>query len=247
MFTLCKTGKKPSVRRLRLIKLYKHLLPTGAPWSLVADSWLRKFFIGLSGFIVDVVLHADLLILDLFPSTTRELGRHEEQFGLQSSGLTDTQRRARVAGAWAALGGQSAAYIEDILRTAGFFVYVHEAWAPGVGTWGVYRCGEQRAYCGSPNMVCAASSILRNPTGVLSATNASIMPGMGYPLVNKTPAMQYAETPGLASAFPFILYIGGEVFGTLADIPDSRRDEFEQLCLKLKPAHLWLGMLINYT
>jgi len=46
--------------------------------------------------------------------------------------------------------------------------------------------------------------------------------------------------------WPYYLYIGAETFGDLADIPSDRRNEFENLCLKICPTQLWLGMLINY-
>jgi hypothetical protein len=45
----------------------------------------------------------------------------------------------------------------------------------------------------------------------------------------------------------FFAYVGGDPFGTLAKVPVIRRDEFETLCLKLFPAHLWLGILVKYV
>lgn len=45
----------------------------------------------------------------------------------------------------------------------------------------------------------------------------------------------------------YMFYVGGEVFGELATIPAIRRTEFETLVLKLKPAHLWAGVFIDYT
>lgn len=47
--------------------------------------------------------------------------------------------------------------------------------------------------------------------------------------------------------WPFFLYIGAQTFGLNATVPLDRRDEFENLCLRIKPGHVWLGMLINYT
>jgi len=45
----------------------------------------------------------------------------------------------------------------------------------------------------------------------------------------------------------YILYIGGQTFGTMAQVPPARKDEFEALCLRLKPAQQWLGMLVDYV
>ncbi len=47
--------------------------------------------------------------------------------------------------------------------------------------------------------------------------------------------------------WPFFLYIGGETFPDLAQIPVERRDEFEALCLKICPAQQWLGILVEYV
>jgi hypothetical protein len=47
--------------------------------------------------------------------------------------------------------------------------------------------------------------------------------------------------------FPYVLYIGGETFPNVATVPGSRREEFENLCLKICPLEQWLGMLINYS
>lgn len=44
----------------------------------------------------------------------------------------------------------------------------------------------------------------------------------------------------------YFLYIGGKNFGELARIDPKRRDEFEELCLKICPTQNWLGMLIEY-
>lgn len=42
-------------------------------------------------------------------------------------------------------------------------------------------------------------------------------------------------------------YIGGEIFGTLADVPLVRKNEFRQLILKLKEVNTVGYLLINYT
>lgn len=47
--------------------------------------------------------------------------------------------------------------------------------------------------------------------------------------------------------WPYFLYIGGEVFGDMATIVPSRRDEFEALALKICPAQQWLGILVLYA
>lgn len=43
------------------------------------------------------------------------------------------------------------------------------------------------------------------------------------------------------------VYIGGEVLGSIADVPAVRKDEFRQLILKLKETNICAYLLINYT
>lgn len=47
--------------------------------------------------------------------------------------------------------------------------------------------------------------------------------------------------------WPYFLYIGGEVFPASATVPLARREEFEDLCLKICPTEQWLGILVSYN
>jgi hypothetical protein len=49
-----------------------------------------------------------------------------------------------------------------------------------------------------------------------------------------------------SDTWPYFLYIGGQTFGDLATVDPKRKDEFEELCLKICPCQQWLGMLITY-
>lgn len=121
-------------------------------------------------------------------------------------------------------------------------------------------CGHDLAYCG----------------GDLAFANSNNSPP-GYPLVNKVPeiisavigcghtqavcggdfAAAAAEVqsvrpkqyviPADPTKYPYFLYIGGQTFPDQATVPLSRRDEFEDLCLKICPLEQWLGILVNYA
>jgi len=47
--------------------------------------------------------------------------------------------------------------------------------------------------------------------------------------------------------YPYVLYIGGETFPETAKVAQSRRSEFEDLCLKICPNEQWLGILVEYN
>lgn len=53
--------------------------------------------------------------------------------------------------------------------------------------------------------------------------------------------------PADSTKFPFFLYIGGQTFPAQASVQQSRRDEFEDLCLKICPTEQWLGILVSYS
>lgn len=53
--------------------------------------------------------------------------------------------------------------------------------------------------------------------------------------------------PADPTKFPYFLYIGGAVFPDHATVPNSRREEFEDLCLKICPTEQWLGILVTYS
>lgn len=173
-------------------RAFQHLLPRGRAWVVVVEKRLRQFFEGLSGVGSEAKQFVDDVWADLYPKTTRDLAGWEKQYGLPSVGLTEQQRRDRLAAAWKAQGGQDPRYIEDTLQANGFDVYVHEWWQPGtepaVGVQGqatprnpllyvreeftgvrlLVECGEEFAACGEE---------------FAEAGNA-LQPS-GFPLVNK--------------------------------------------------------------
>lgn len=105
--------------------------------------------------------------------------------------------------------------------------------------------------------------------------DGSTMSPVGYPLVNKVLVQGFigdgnaemqdgdpdAQDGRIVSEFAFqtflipsdpdkwryFLYIGGQTFPDQASVPTSRRDEFEDLCLKICPTQAWLGILVTYS
>ena len=112
-------------------RIYQHLLPRARAWTLTVSKTLREFFQGISGIGPDAKTFVDDVWRDIFPTTTRELSAWEDQFALPQTGLTEKQRRDRLAATWKALGGQDPRYIQDTLQGAGFDVFIHEWWVPG--------------------------------------------------------------------------------------------------------------------
>ena len=266
-------------------RIFKHLLPTGRAWRITTDKRLREFFEGLSGVGADVKIFLDLVWLDLFPATTRDLDAWDKQFGLPDTGITDQQRRDRLDATWKALGGQDPRYIQDTLQANGFDVFIHEWWEPGteaavnVKACATARnpllflrrettpvsavdCGEPLAECGESFAECGGGI---NPPGYslvnkVFETIENIIPLCGEEVAEcgevDAACGNYIDfierqinyiVPVDPNKFPYFLYIGGEVFGTTAQIDPKRKDEFEALCLKICPAQQWLGILVTYS
>lgn len=53
--------------------------------------------------------------------------------------------------------------------------------------------------------------------------------------------------PEDTAKWPYFLYISGPDFGELAQVDNKRRDEFEDLLLKICPTQQWIGVIVDYT
>ena len=240
-----------------MINIFKHLLPTGRAWTITADKTLRKFFEALAPELEKPIKFFDEIFLDVFPRSSHQLDEWEKQFGLSNSRLSDAQRRERLRAAWRDVGGQSPSYIQNQLQANGFDVYVHEWWEPGtepaIGQHGTpevrnpflvlnpqYMVSIPGVDCGEPLAEC----------GEEFAECGNYVGGVGYPLVNKfvydSDIVGYT-IPNDASKWPYFMYVGGKNFGDVAEVPASRRFEFEALLLKIRPAHLWIGVIVRYV
>ena len=175
------------------LNIFKHLFPTARAWRLIVDKQLRQFIDGLSVAVGDdTKTFLDGVFSDIDPQVTRELDSWEKQFGLRDTGLTDQQRRDRLAATWQALGGQDPRYIQDILQANGFDVYVHEWWVPGSEpAVGVKSCVTPR----NPTLYLrdgfglifylteAGEALAESGESIMEAGERSSLPG--YVLVNK--------------------------------------------------------------
>lgn len=271
---------------MMFLRIFKHLLPNGRAWRLTVEKTLRRFFEGLAGSAESVRSFVDRVWLDLFPQSTRDLSAWEQQWGLRGVGLTEQQRRDRLAAAWRAQGGQDPRYIQDTLQANGFDVYIHEWWEPGSEpALGVQACATprnpllylRRDSSGRPILVECGE--LFAECGEPSAEAGNSLSPSGYPLVNRVfptvagyvtlagePFMECGEPsaesgdydafeirelnyviPNDPEKWPYFLYIGGETFGELAVVDPKRRQEFEELCLKICPLQQWVGILVSYN
>lgn len=234
-----------------MFRLIQQLLPRALAWRTTVATSLRRYLEGLAAFFADVRTFADLVYLDLFPSSTRELPAWETQFALSGSG-DEATRRLRLAAAWAAQGGQSPDYIQTILHTAGFTtVFVYEWWVTGPPAPWTPR--DPRDYTRQPLVgayQCESSSpwecIDPGPGEQLAPhCDDSLVNEPGY-IVNLdlTPRAPPA-VPSDPAFWPYFLYFAGEAFPELAEVDASRVDELKELLKRICPAQQWLVLMID--
>lgn len=228
-----------------MISVFKHLLPKAEAWKLTVDRTLRQLFEGTVPTFEAVIEFFDLVWLDMFPQTTRHLTQWETAFGVPKTSqiLLEQGRRDNLSALWAAQGGQSPYYIQTTLREAGFDVYVYDWWSsvgpppvardPALATYLLVNkmytalvdyktcCGEALMQCGEAIAECGEN-------------NGIIFDREVYMYLWGSKTKQY------------VYYICGSTFGTDAVIPTDRQEEFEDLVLKISPAHLWIGMYVRY-
>lgn len=128
--------------------------------------------------------------------------------------------------------------------------------------FGDIRCGVPEARCGNEGARCGA---LLNPRGyplvnkvTISRTTfvarcgasgtrcGTVGARCGHTVAYYDQTKVY-ELPTDPLKFPFFVYVGGQTFPDFATVPAARRDEFERMLLKYRPAHLWVGVLVSYT
>ena len=230
-----------------MLNVIKHLLPRGRATDITTEKPLRRFFRALSDSFDDVRLTLDKTYTDIRPQDTRQLGDYEIEYALPDAGLTEQQRRDRLAASLSATGGLGLDNLQGVLQSRGFNVYVHNWWVPGT---------ESNPTIRDPAIIISNAQARRSRVDAGEAlaqageTFVVPPPPLGFLLVNiirtDSGVIEYT-VPTDPAAFPHVIYIGGEVFGEYAEVPNARRAEFEELCLRLRPAHKWLGMLITYN
>jgi hypothetical protein len=258
------------------LRIYQHLLPNARAWRLTTEKQLRQFFEGLTDLPLDIRDFFDLVWLDIFPDTTRELDAWDTQFALPNTFMSEQERRDRLDAVWKALGGQSPRYIQDTLQEAGFDVFIHEWWELPITEPPVVRnpftfLNDGR---GIIKYIMGDGTLEANDGNLEANDGASIDP-TGFVLVNKffvrdqigdgaeamndgNPEAQDGGAfniyrlktyiiPTDTTKWPYFLYISGQIFPDHAIVSASRRNEFETLCLKICPTQQWLGMLIDYA
>lgn len=223
------------------------LLPGGALWHPEPDEGLDQLLRGIA----DNKERTRVFLRGIAdirnPLKTHMLDDLEREFGQQpDAALSEDTRRQRLQAAKGArICDGSPDSVQEILRAAGFDVYVH-ANSPAV----------------DPALFLAASggTQMGRSTSMFGRA-ASIFGGARGELIASTPVFYQQErvvmpTPTLPQYWPLIFFVGGAATrngaGELtaietANVPASRRAELVRLIVKYKGMHAWAGLLVKYV
>lgn len=224
----------------------QHLLPRSEAFKLTSAKWVTKLWQGLGAASDDAKHEIDLGYLDLFPASTRELEEWERFYGLTPA-PSENDRRAALAAEWQSTGGQSPSYIQGVLQTAGFGIWIHEWWASS----GPYVARDPHDYTedaligsiqcspyqpdtlqATPANDAQCDRFLQNDPRYWS--NLDLNPGAPPPI------------PTDPTKYPYFLYFAGATFPDPALIEASRSTELKKLIQKLKPSQNWVVLIAEY-
>jgi hypothetical protein len=207
-----------------------------------------KVLNGLAGFLGDTREYIVAVYTDLFPSSTTLLTRWLDQFGIFNPPPTDADKRDILSAYWVSGGDQSPRSIQDTLQAAGFDVYVYD-W------WSLPRSDPPTPI--DPNVVLVSPAYLlvnNNSRGFVdygtTVGTATSTVGTATSTVGQLKGLDFAlevyPIPSDPVRWRSFMYIASDVAG-VAQVPAARRAEFETLLLKITPANLWLGVLVEYV
>ena len=127
-------------------------------------------------------------------------------------------------------------YIEYQLQTAGFDVYVFE---------NGFIEGGVKVYKKPEDIIAGGAGVVQHGGGSQHGIGMQHGGGTSEVIANSyKPNEPYSVSDERLWA---TFFIGGSVLGETAEIPIKRQEEFRELVLKLKPAHLVAFTFINYV
>lgn len=227
-----------------LSDLASQLYPTGRAWYMLKDGIMEKVHLALNMSFIRLIDDSKLTIDSCFPDNTNfsedDCALWEYRFGMKTNLLLSVEVRReailrRMARGRNVRARQHITYLQYQLRLAGFDVYLYENAFIVDGARTFKRPQDILALM--PDNV-QHSLTTQHGLGVQHGGVSPEVIANSY----KRNELYSVEDEYLWATF----FIGGATLGTAAEIPESRLEEFRELVLKLKPAHLAAFTFINY-
>jgi hypothetical protein len=230
------------------LKPFSRGAPSGHAWKNLPSSILKKVFGVFDTELREAASLIDVVAKDAFADTTNQLDTWEREFGLRTP-ATELERRQQLDFTLRSDGGQSLEFIQDTLQAAGFNVWVHSCWV----SENPFVVKDPRAYIDPPEYgteLCTDNVDWNQPqctdTPAWGQAQANgIVGGTNY-FDNITLQDNYLPpVPDDPDAWPFFLYIGGQVFPQYAQIDMDRYDELRRLICKHRPLRHWIVLMVQ--
>lgn len=220
-------------------ELAAQLYPTGRAFYMPKDGVANNTHLALNKSFIRIINDCQSTIDSNFPDnenfTEEDCALWEYRFGMIADlALSiDERRRAiyrRMSRGRNVPARQHKNYIEYQLQLAGFDVYVHENTYP-------YKKPQDIVAFSSNNVQHGGTSQhgvgMQHGGGSADVIANSYQSGESYSVSDNR----------LWATF----FLGGEILGDMASVAVNRQEEFRELVLKLKPAHLVAFTFINYV
>jgi len=254
----------------KIVTLTKQLYPTGRAFRVYDGSWFYRLHKGLAASEARAFNEAIGILDSILPDnpnfTAENASQWERRLGMiDGTGVDLEDRKLAIKRKMNHPGTmkprENWMNLEHQLQAAGFNVWVHEnrfyngsAWVtvdpsealPKVdyGEMGEFEMGEDEM---GDNFSYYADLFKYAEMGEIEMGEGEMG---GWIYLNKcvnnieqSADEMFNEGENLCSTF----YICGEIFGTFAEVPDARKDEFRQLILRLKEVNTIAYLIINYT
>lgn len=225
--------------------LASQLYPTGRAFYMRKSGIMDNTHIALNRSFIRLTEDARATIDSTFPDnenfTIDDCALWEYRFGMiVDTSISIQQRRAaiyrRMSRGRNIPARQHRSYIESQLQLAGFDVYVYE---------NDFIEGGIRVYKKPEDIVASGAGAVQH--GGTSQHGIGMQHGGGGAQVianSYKPNESYSVADNRLWA---TFFIGGSILGEMVEIPAKRQEEFRELVLKLKPAHLVAFTFVNYV
>lgn len=218
--------------------LAKQLYPTGRAWYMKRNGIFDRLHQAINRSFIRVVEDSQFTIDSVFPDNINfnenDATLWEFRLGLitTTSLSLDVRKQAilrKIAYPNNVKARQNKLFIENELQKAGFQVWVHENFKP-------YQ---------TPSDISGMSSVNTQHSNDVQHGNGVQHGSGGFDVIANSSEIN--ESFSIGGNLWATFFIGGEVLGDIATVPQTRQREFKELVLKLKPAHLVAFTFINYV
>ena len=248
--------------------ILKSLFPKSLAFRFFNGTFLQKLITALSKepdrikLFFDKVRSSGIPDCDILPYES--LSDWETFLNIQkNSVLTDEQRCKRIEGKYVSQGGQGPDYIQDVLQSAGFPVYVFENIVSGDPSFRNYTSRLGGLSLGESFLGAYTDRIdPRNVDGLLIpgapewVTNKIYEATMGGYSLGEGSLGDYIGTytseiertiPSTPDKFVFIWFLCGKNgLNNFVDIPLEQREDFIKTVIQIKPSHTWALAQVNF-